>query len=152
MKPSLRFLLLVTILSLVLIGCSQTGSTSDAQRPAIEIASLSSGIGAVEGKGDIHNVQRYSYNITLANNDKEEVFVREIQLVLPSEFEERLLTKSLQVPVNKSIAPKSFINISDTLDFNAAGFSKDDILKLNPHIASVKVISEKMISLDKWFR
>lgn len=149
MKSSYR-LLMVAFLSLILVGCSKTGGTSNVERPAIEIPSMNTGIGGIEDKEGNHDLQRYFYNITLANNEDEEVLIKEIQLVLPSEFEVRLVDKALNVPVNKSISPKSFINVSGTLDFNAAGLSKEDIIKLNPHIESVKVINEKIISLEKW--
>ncbi|SHI48736.1 hypothetical protein [Desulfosporosinus lacus] len=69
---------------------------------------------------------------------------------MPKEFEETLVTKQLTVTVNNEIAPKSSIEIKGSLDFKTIGLSKDDILKLDPRISSIKVTNERTINLEKW--
>jgi hypothetical protein len=150
MKVNFRFFILVTILSLITYGCAGTTNVQDIQRPGLEISTMSTGIGAVDTNNNNHDIQRFSYSINLANNDKDTVFIKEVTLVLPKEFEETLITKELTVTVNKDIVPKSAIEIKGSLDFKANGLSKDDIIKLNPTISSVKVTNERTISLEKW--
>ena len=150
MKIGGRILAFVVVFSIILVGCSRTVNIPDIQRPGLEISSMGTGLGAVDVNDTNHDIQRFSYSIALANNDKDEVYIKETILVLTPEFEKILITKQLTVPVNKTILPKSSIDIKGSLDFNAAGMSKDDILKLNPRIKSVKIVSEKTISLDKW--
>ncbi len=138
------------VISIFLYGCSRTSNIPDTQRPGLEISSMGTGLGAVDVNDNNHIIQRFSYSIALANNDKDEVYIKEITLVLTPEFEKILITKQLTVHVNKTILPQTSIDIKGSLDFNAAGMSKDDIIKLNPRIQSVKIGNEKTISLDKW--
>jgi predicted NUDIX family phosphoesterase len=150
MKIGRGILTIVFVLSVLLAGCSKTVNVPEVQRPGIEISSMVTGIGAVNANDTEHNTQRFSYSISLTNHEKNEVIIKEITLVLTPEFEKILITKQLTVQVNKTITPKSSIEIKGYLDFNAKGMSKDDIVKLNPRITSVKVLSEETISLDKW--
>lgn len=152
MRLKVPHLLLFIILSSSFVGCSRAGNVSDVQRPTLEVSHMSSGIGAIEDKGGNHDAQRFTYSIAVANNDSEEVYIKEIDIILPAEFAQRLITKQQIITVNKAIPPKSSIDVESSLDFDATGLSKEDIVKLNPHISSVKVISEKIISLDKWFK
>lgn len=147
MKVNIRFLVLVVILSLITFGCSRSGNVEDIQRASLEISNMSTGIGTVDTNNNSHDIQRFSYSINLANNDKDTAFIKEVTLVLPKEFEETLVTKQLTVTVNKDIAPKSSIEIKGSLDFKANGMSKDDIIKLDPRISSIKVTNERTISL-----
>ena len=149
MKVNIRFLVLAVILSLINFGCSRSRNVEDIQRTSLEISNMSTGIGSVDTNNNSHDIQRFSYSINLANNDKDTAFIKEVTLVLPKEFEETLVTNQLTVTVNKDIAPKSFIEIKGSLDFKAYGMSKDDIIKLDPRISSIKVTSERTISLEK---
>jgi hypothetical protein len=145
-----RFLVLVVILSLLTFGCTKTGNVENIKGTGVEISSMMTGIGAVDTNDNNHEIQRFNYSFSLANNDKDTVYVKEVTLVLPKEFEETLITKQLTVPVNKDIHSMSAIEIKGTLDFKVNGLSKDDIAKLNPRILSVKVTNEQTISLEKW--
>jgi len=149
MKVNVRFLVLVVILSLITFGCSRSGNVEDIQRTSLEISNLNTGIGFVDTNNNSHDIQRFSYSINLANNDKDTAFIKEVTLVLPKEFEETLVTKQLGVTVNKEIAPKSSIEIKGSLDFKANGLSKEDILKLDPRISSIKVTNERTINLER---
>jgi hypothetical protein len=150
MKVNFRFFILLAILSLITYGCAGTANVQDMQRTGLEISTMSTGIGAVDANNNSHDIQRFSYSIALSNNDKDTVFIKEVTLILPKEFEETLITKQLTVSVNKEILPKSPIEIKGSLDFKANGLSKDDIIKLHPRISSVKVTNERTISLEKW--
>jgi hypothetical protein len=150
MKVNFRFFILLAILSLITYGCAGTANVQDMQRTGLEISTMSTGIGAVDANNNSHDIQRFSYSIALANNDKDTVLIKEVTLVLPKEFEETLITKQLTVSVNKEILPKSSIEIKGSLDFKANGLSKDDIIKLHPTISSVKVTNERTIGLEKW--
>lgn len=150
MKVTYRFFILVVTLMLITNGCTGTANVQDIQRTGLEISTMGTGIGAVDTNNNSHDIQRFSYSISLANNDKDTVFIKEVTLVLPKEFEETLITKQLTVTVNKDILPKSAIEIKGSLDFKANGMTKDDIVKLNPRILSVKVTNERTISLEKW--
>ena len=149
-KVNIRCLVLVVILLLTTIGCSRAGNVEDIQRTGLDISNMGTGIGSVDTNDNSHDIQRFSYSINLTNNDKDTAFIKEVTLVLPKEFEETLVTKQLTVTVNKDISPQSTIEIKGSLDFKAIGLSKDDIIKLNPRISSVKVTNERTISLDKW--
>jgi len=150
LKANFRVVILVAVLSLITTGCARIGNVEDLQKAGLDISTMSRGIGPVDPKSNSLDTQRLSYSISLTNNDKETVFVKEVALVLPKEFEETLITKQLTTTVNKDISPKSSIEIKGSLDFKATGLSKDDIIKLNPRILSVKVTSERTISLEKW--
>lgn len=150
MKVNIRLLVLVIILSLITIGCSRAVDVKGTQTIGLDISSMSTGIGAVDQNNNSHDIQRFSYSINLANNDKDTAFIKEVTLVLPKEFEEALVTKQLPVTVNTELAPKSTIEIKGSLDFKANGLSKDQIIKLNPKILSIKVTNERTISLEKW--
>ena len=93
MKVNIRFLFLAVILSLIIFGCSRSGNVEDIQRTSLEISNMCTGIGAVDTNNNSHDIQRFSYSINLANNDKETAFIKEVTLVLPKEFEETLVTK-----------------------------------------------------------
>jgi len=149
-KVNIRLLVLVIILSLITIGCSRAVNVEDKQTIGLDISSMSTGIGAVNTNNNSHDIQRFSYSINLANNDKDAAFIKEVTLVLPKAFEETLVTKQLTIIVNKDISPKSTIEIKGTLDFKANNLSKDDIMKLDPRILSIKVTNERTISLEKW--
>lgn len=150
MKVNIRLLVLVIILSLITIGCSRAVNVEDKQTIGLDISSMSTGIGAVDTNNNSHDIQRFSYSINLANNDKDAAFIKEVTLVLPKAFEETLVTKQLAITVNKDISPKSTIEIKGTLDFNTNDLSKDDIMKLDPRILSIKVTNERTISMEKW--
>jgi hypothetical protein len=149
-KVNIRLLVLVIILSLITIGCSRAVNVEDKQTIGLDISSMSTGIGAVNTNNNSHDIQRFSYSINLANNDKDAAFIKEVTLVLPKAFEETLVTKQLTITVNKDISPKSTIEIKGALDFKANNLSKDDIMKLDPRILSIKVTNERTISLEKW--
>ena len=150
MKVNIRLLVLVIILSLITIGCSRAVDVKGTQIIGLDISSMSTGIGAVDENTNSHDIQRFSYSIILANNDKDTAYIKEVTLVLPKEFEETLIAKQLPVIVNAELAPKSTIEIKGSLDFKANGLSKDEIIKLNPKILSIKVTNERTISLEKW--
>lgn len=139
-------ILVLIMLLIPLVGCSQE-SNPNTQRPGLEIPSIITSIGGIEAANGSHNIQRFSYSISLVNNEKNDVSVKYIQLILPPEFERILINNNLQVEVNKSIPQKSSIKIDGSLDFNATGLTKDQIAKLNPRIISVKVLHEQTIGL-----
>jgi len=149
-KANIRFLVLAIILSLIIVGCSRTGNVENTQSTGLDISSMVTGIGAIDTNDNSHDIQRFSYTINLTNNDKDTAFIKDVTLVLPKEFEQTLITKQLTVDVNKDISTNSTVEIKGSLDFNAKGLSKDDILKLNPKILSIKVTNERTISLEKW--
>lgn len=141
-----------TMLLLTIVGCSKTGNALETQRPTLEISHMVQSIGAVEGKEDTHDFQRFSYTLALANNDNEQIYVKEVQVTLPAEFEQRVTTKNFIIQVNTAIQPKSYIEIENSHEFDAKGLSKEDISnKLSPHITSIKVLSESTISLEGRF-
>lgn len=150
MKVNIRLLVLVIIVSLITIGCSRAVDVKGTQTIGLDISSMITAIGAVDQNNNSHDLQRFSYIINLANNDKDTAFIKEVNLVLPKEFEEALVTKQLPVTVNTEVAPKSNIEIKGSMDFKANGLSKDEIIKLNPKILSIKVTNERTISLEKW--
>ena len=143
-------LLFVFFILVMSVGCSTTKNAPDLQNSGLQINYMNTAIGAVEGNYDNHDIQRFSYSIALSNNDKDDVFIKEITLVLPPEFEKILINKQLTVQVNKTIDTNSSIDVKGDLEFNAASMTKEDIVKLNPSIKLVKVVSEKTISLYKW--
>lgn len=140
-----------TIVLFALVGCSR-GTSPDSQRPTLEVSYMVQSIGAVEGKENSYDVQRFSYTLALANNDKEEVYIKEIHVTLPPEFEQRVTTKNFIIPVNKVIQPKSYIEIENSHEFNATDLTEEDIHKLAPHISSIKVVNEKTINLEGRFK
>jgi hypothetical protein len=146
-KGNIRFLVLVIILALTIVGCSRAGNLEGTQKIGLDISTMSTGIGSVDTNS--HDIQRFSYSINLTNNDNDTAFIKEVTLVLPKEFEGALVTKQLTVTVNKDISPKSTIEIKGLLDFKTNGLSKDDIIKL-ARILSIKVTNERTISLEKW--
>jgi hypothetical protein len=143
------FGLVFLFIFLLAFGCTRSGNTEDIQRTGLKIYSMNTSIGSVDKNENNHDIQRFSYSIGLTNNDKDKVFIKEATLVLPKEFEERLISEQLTVPVNKDILPKDTIEIKGSVDFNAKGLSKEDIIKLNPRILSVRVTDERTISIEK---
>lgn len=149
MNHYIRYAILVAGIFLLILasGCTGTGENlKDMQATGLEINNMSTGIGSVGAEEDNHDTQRFSYSIYLTNNNGDKVFIKELALALPQEFEERLISKQLNVAVNKEIDANDTIEISGSLDFNAKGLSKEEILKLNPRILAVKVINEQTIS------
>jgi molybdopterin/thiamine biosynthesis adenylyltransferase len=130
-------------------GCDKTGGTiQETQQPCLEINGMVTSIGSGATDRNNHDVQTFSYTMDLTNNNVTETFIKEVTLVLPKEFEERLISKHLTVPVRKSVSSKSMIQIKGSLDFDAKGLSKEDIMHLNPRIISVNITNEQMISLE----
>jgi hypothetical protein len=144
-------LVLVIFSSLFNFGCSSAGSSVNIQKPGLEINNVITAVGSAytDTNNNNHDIQRFSYTISLTNNDMDTVLIKEIALELPKEFEETLITKKLNVTVNKDLLPKSSIEINGSMDFRAIGLSKEDIIKLDPRIVTVKVINERTISLQK---
>ena len=143
----LKSLFIAILITLILAGCSLTNAPAP-QRPTLEVSHMVQSIGAVEGKEGTHDIQRFSYTMALADNTTEQIYIKEIQVTLPPEFEKRVIQKNYTIPVNKPIEPKSYIEIQNSHEFNATGLSKEEIHTLAPHISSLKVISETTIDLE----
>lgn len=147
-----RLVICLTVVILGLIGCSRPDEDYTTQRPILEVSHMVQGIGAVEGKESTFDIQKFSYTLALSNNDSEEVYVKEIRVSLPADFEQRVTTKNFIINVDKTIPAKSYIEVRNSHEFDARGLSKDDIHKLNPHISSIKVITEKTINLENRYK
>lgn len=147
-----KLVIYFAVIILGLIGCSRSDVVYTPQRPLLEVSHMVQGIGAVEGKGSTFDIQKFTYTLTLSNNDSEEIYVKEIRVSLPADFEQRVTTKNFIINVDKAIPSKSYIEVGNSHEFDARGLSKDDILKLNPHISSIKVITEKTIDLENRYK
>lgn len=136
MKKSNAFVLLVIAL-LVLVGCAPSGSELPRSETGLKIEHTLASLGD----------RVYMYEITLVNQEQDDVHINWIEPVPSEVFSKKLLTRDNKVMVEEDIAPESCIEISGQVEFDAQGASKAEILSWEPFIIGYRVACEKVLPL-----
>ncbi len=143
-----KFLLIVILISLAinLLACS---ANINKKENNIEIVGMSSSMGGVEGELDNFNKQEISYEISLKNNQNDDIYIKTITPVLNSEFLKLVENDKVTIEVNKSVKSNKTIQIKGKIIFNAEGMSKEDIIEMQPFFTKIRVVQEKEINIKQ---
>lgn len=137
------FITLILIVNLT--ACTNT--EKQASENVLKVVSRTSSIGGVEGDLKNFDRQKFSFTVTLLNNEKSEIYISWIEPILSEKFLQKAEKKENKIIVEKSILPDEYIKISGEIIFNAKGMTKKEILNLEPFIETIRVSSEKYF---KW--
>lgn len=136
-------ILVFAVILLLFTACSKESAES---RPDIEISSISTSIGAVgNGSGNIET-QSYKFNITMINNEAEDINIVSVKPVLSDKFLERVLNGDEPIQVDKVILKGGSLEVSGEIIFDAKGLTKEQIINLEPFIKEVRITEERTIN------
>lgn len=115
----------------------------------LETNGFHTSIGAISDNLDL-NQQRLSFSFDLSNTSSKSINVKEINLILPTAFEERLLSDDLTILVEKDIEPGAHITIEGELIFDSTGLSKEQIINdLDPKIEAIRIVREETLEIGR---
>jgi uncharacterized lipoprotein NlpE involved in copper resistance len=127
-----------------LAGCNNT-KTQVQTKCGLKINSWSSGLGGVN-EIDLDKT-KFSYSINLTNQNENNTFIKSIQPSVNEKIKNKIISKDIVVTVNKDIKPNETIQINGEIIVNTKGLTKSDIVKLEPFITDIKVLTEETVSL-----
>jgi uncharacterized protein YcfL len=127
-----KWIPLLLLLALVLVGCSQNQTTKD---QPFEIIGSGTGIGGVDQTFD---KQKLTFNISIANKDKLAIKEDSIKIVLSDWTKKRLLENKL----TEVKSEKDTITVKGYVIFDSKGLSKDEIMKQEPLIQGVEITTK----------
>lgn len=139
-----RVLISFIIFTLILVtGCSNKEVET---KGGLKIYGWNSSLGSVDKSNA--NKQRFSYDISLINENPSDIFVKSLQTIINSTIKDKILDKGLIVNVNKNLKTNGTINIRGEIIIDTKGLSKTDILKLEPFVTDIKVTTDQIIDLN----
>jgi hypothetical protein len=124
-------------------GCGT--KTQIQTKGGLKISGWSSGLGSVNGT-DLDK-SKFSYSINLTNENESIIFIKSVQPSVDGKIINKIINKDIIVTVNKDIKPNETIQVSGEIIFDTKGLTKSDIVKLEPFITDIKVLTEETISL-----
>ena len=140
----MKKILLIIIPAILLLSLAACTATAPIPPEGLVINGMSSGIGGDENNYDR---QRFSYTVSLQNNQNQDVFIRQITPLISDSNTGRIQTSELDIPVNKTLSPGEFMSASGEFRFDAAGLSKEQILELEPFVTGFNVSSSVVLDL-----
>jgi hypothetical protein len=129
------FTLLVLIL-LIISGCSNS-KTEVVKNKGLEISNMQSGIGAIDGT-DTFDKQKFSYDITISNVDKQEVKRDSIGIVLTDWIKQ----KQIENKITELAFDTESIIIKGYVIFDTKGLNKEEIVSHQPFIDGVNIVTD----------
>ncbi len=136
-------IILLSIL-LLLTACS-TKNTLD-KVGTIDIAAISSSIGAVGENTNNFDTQSFKFTITLTNNDTTDINIVSVKPILSEKFLERVSNKDTLIEVNRTVSQGGNLEVNGEIIFDAKGLTKDQIFNLQPFVKEIKITDERIIN------
>ncbi|MDP2855994.1 MAG: hypothetical protein Q8N90_02610 [bacterium] len=134
---------LLAIIALSLLAGSCTSTEAELVKSEISIPQISSSIG---GNPNNFAEQHCSYRVTLQNNGVTDVTVRSIEPILSEAFAAKAKGKDFKVTVDTTVAPKTFVEISGEIQFDATGMTKEQIAAM-PFFKGIKINTDKVLPI-----
>jgi uncharacterized repeat protein (TIGR01451 family) len=136
--------LIVLLLAIVMVVLLVTSCTSPELKSELTIPNMISSVG-VDPSNPVN--QRLTYTITLQNNGLTDVTVRYIEPILSTSFASKAKGNDFKVTVDKTVAPKAYIEISGEILFDTTGMTKEQIAAMEPFFSQVDVNTDKTLSI-----
>jgi hypothetical protein len=142
MKKLTVLLLAIVAILLLFSSCASPDSGSGKSEITTPRANLSIGVNP-DNVADQH----LSYTIMLQNNGVTDVIVHSVEPVLLEAFAAKTNDKDLKVTVDKTVAPKAYIEVSGQIQFDATGMTKEQIVAMQPFFNDIKINTDKVLSI-----
>jgi hypothetical protein len=137
--------LTVVLLAIVaIISICVSCNSVDTGKSELTIVGINSSIG---GTADNFSEQHYSYTVSLQNNGISAVTVYFIEPVLLEPFAGKAKERDFKVTVEKTMAPKTTIEIDGEIQFDARGMSKDQIIAMEPFFTEVNINIDQLLPI-----
>jgi len=94
---------------------------------------------------------KLDYSINLTNQSDKNIFIQSVQPLVNETLKNRILSKEMVVTVNKEIKPNKVIAITGEIIVDTEGLKTTDMVKFEPFITDIKVITAQTISLKTSF-
>ena len=146
MRSNIETILLTLIFLIIFTSCNNTAKEREQLLLTIpHDIRVSDMVFSIGGNKDNFDTQVISYEITLKNTDVVKKHIKWVEPELSQEFKSRILSKDLKIQVEKEVEPNAFLTIEFEIEFDSKGMSKEDIIKLQPYVTELKVITESEI-------
>lgn len=146
LKKSIMTIIISILFTFIFFtGCST--KTQIQAKGGLKINSWSSGLGSVNGT-NLDNT-KFSYTVNLTNENENIIFIKSIQPSVNEKLKNKIISKDIVVTVNKDIKPNETTQINGEIIVDTKGLTKSDIVKLEPFITDIKVLSEETIRLKQ---
>lgn len=130
-----NFILLALIL-LVISGCSNSKTEVDKNK-GLEFIGFQSGIGAADNTNTFDK-QKLQYDITISNKKKMKFKKESIEMVLTDWIKQNQMDNK----ITKITFDNENIIIKGYVSFDATGLTKEDIVKNEPFIDGVNIVTD----------
>lgn len=136
-----KFLALVSLTAVFLLACTRNVGQAGV---ALRATDTQIGIGAVTADG---TEQELTYSVTLQNYSDQAIHVQGVEPILSPEFNTLVLTETVWVMVDETVAPGETVTVNSTLLFTADDLTKEEINNLAPYITNIQVTTVTSLPL-----
>lgn len=143
LKKSILIVFIFILFIFTLFKVCNSKNSQNQTKGGLEIHNWSSGLGGVN-KNDLDKT-RFSYSINITNENEKTIFIKSIQPSVNETIKSKILSKETVVIVNKDIKPNETVQINGEIIIDTKGLTKSDILKLEPFIKDIKVLTEETV-------
>lgn len=141
-KSTLIIFIFILFIFTFFMGCNSKSSQSQV-KSGLKIYNWSSGLGGVN-ENDLDKT-RFSYSINITNENEKTILIKNIEPSVNETIKSKILSKETVVTVNKDIKPNETIEINGEIIIDTKGLTKSDILKFEPFIKGIKILTEETI-------
>jgi hypothetical protein len=141
-----NILIFLLVLAILFVGIKENINFSQAE-DGLKIVSATEVLGPIDSANNT-SIQSFTYDFVLYNEKNEEIHLDSVEPIFTKDILARVLTENHEIIGNKTISPNSTISVKGQVEFNASGFSKEQILNLN-YINGINVTSTKTLLFPK---
>ncbi|MDK2834897.1 MAG: hypothetical protein PWR29_1062 [Methanolobus sp.] len=139
LNRNLFYYIIVFIAGILVVLVPLTLSAEPATVEELRITESSAAIGALSENATDQQVCSYSFVLYNGRGQTVNIFMAEP--VFSEGISDRILTENTSVTVSESLTPGSSLVVEGSFVFDANGLTKEEIVKLEPFIEHVRIIS-----------